>query len=294
MGIDTRPEPTRWHERMYQAVLERYWKQGEGSGSEELREPASGEAATEPFGLLLVRFNPTDDETMRRVVTRIRDELELEPEPAGALSAIYDPAGRQAALLLFGFTRSRTHYAALMAKRMLLELAPGPFALLAAEAGAQPERDPLFFERLADRFAAQPEQSGLTVWNEPDPADESTGQSLLLVDGDEDMRRFLRQRFSRKGYRVLDAGDGPEGLRLFREMKPDVVVTDLNVAGIDGYHLLTLLQEEDPEARSKIVVFTDIRTEDAVRRCLGLGADDYLTRPFSPVELEERIEKLLA
>ncbi|WP_051318326.1 response regulator [Cohnella thermotolerans] len=269
----SRTEAKRLNELMYEKVVERFWKSG-------------GSAGREACGILLVRCLKGFEEAAREVRTLLEAELKSPVE------TVFDPDGKQAAYLLFGVAWSRTHYLALLVKRALASRAPGEFALMLAGAGEQSERNPLVFEKMTEVFGQLPEAPEVAIFHEQD-AQEGGSQSVLLVDGDEEMRRYLELRFRKKGYRVLAAEDGKQGLDLFRKEKPDVVVTDLNLSGMDGFHLLTRLHSEDPDNRSKIVVFTDNRVEEAISKCFKLGVADYITRPFSPVELEARIERLL-
>lgn len=268
----SRKETKRLHESMYEKVVERYWSAG-GAGEEDAR-----------CGILLVRCRRAFEGAMWQVRTHLEAELQRPVE------MILDPDGKQAAFLTFGIPWSRTHYMALLVKQTLAEHAPGEFAVMLAEAGAEPERNPRAFEKMAELFGQLPDAPELAIFQE-EGGQSGDSHSLLLVDGDEEMRRYLQLRFEMKGYRVLTAEDGPRGLDLFRREKPDVVVTDLNLTGMDGFHLLTRLQREDPDAR--IVVFTDNRVEESISKCFKLGVADYITRPFSPVELEARIERLL-
>lgn len=270
--MSKRLEAKRLNEVMYEKVVERFWRSDES-------------ARGEPCGILLVRCSQSFEETTREIRARLEAELERPVE------AVVDDNGREAAFLLFGVAWSRTHYLALRVKQELIRLVPGEFALMIAEAGEHAERNPRAFEKMADLFAQLPEAPEIVIFQEH--VQPGGTQSVLLVDGDEEMRRYLELRFRLKGYRVLAAENGPQGLDLFRKMKPDVVVTDLNLTGMDGFHLLTRLHREDPNASSKIVVFTDNRVEESISKCFELGVADYITRPFSPVELEERIERLL-
>ncbi|WP_019007164.1 response regulator transcription factor [Cohnella laeviribosi] len=259
------------NDRMYQAVLEKFW-------FGDRKKPVS-------CGILLVRSVHAYDEMLEAVRGLIETERRL---PAEVLA---DPAGRQAAFLLFDSPWSETHYLALMVKGLLKNIADGEYAVMLARVKDRAERNPQWFEEVVELFEQLPATEEIVLFHERKAATES--QSVLLVDGDEEVRGYLQLRLKMKGYRVLAARDGRQGLDLFRREKPDVVVTDLNLSGIDGYHLLTRLRGEDPDAGSKIVVFTDNRVEEAKRKCFELGVDDYVTKPFSPADLEARIERLL-
>lgn len=273
MSSRNRNEAKRLNELMYEKVVERYW-----SEEDDVREEG------ERCGILLVRCRRAFEGAIWEVRTRLEAELKV------PVDTILDPDEKLAAFLPFGVPWSRLHYMALLVKHALTEHAPGEFALMLAEAGEQPERNPRVFEKMTELFGQLPDAPEVAFFQEEGGRD-GDSHSVLLVEGDEEMRRYLQLRFRLKGYRVLAAEDGPQGLDLFRQEKPDVVVTDLNLTGMDGFHLLTRLQREDPDAR--IVVFTDNRVESSISKCFKLGVADYITRPFSPVELEARIERLL-
>ncbi|MCC3377567.1 response regulator [Cohnella sp. REN36] len=268
----TKPlEASKWHEKMYQAYVEQYWLAEENERTD--------------CGIILVRIERSWGETMQAI------RAIVEPEDGVAVREFAEADRHRAAFLLFGASWNRSHYTALRIKRLLAKMADGAYSILLAGAAEQAERNPQFFEALSDLFEQAPLDPNLILFHELYQSNET--QSVLLVDSDEEVRRYLQLRLQMKGYRVLAAGDGKAGLDLFRQEHPDMVITDLNLSGIDGFHFLIRMHREDPDAKSKIVVFTDNREEDTISRCFKLGVADYITRPFSPVELEARIERLL-
>lgn len=115
-------------------------------------------------------------------------------------------------------------------------------------------------------------------------------QKILVVDDDASIRRILALRLSMFGYDVVTASDGEEALRTFRLANPDLVVLDVMMPLLDGYGVC---QELRKESDVPIIMLTAL--VDVVERITGLelGADDYMTKPFSPKELESRIKALL-
>ena len=117
---------------------------------------------------------------------------------------------------------------------------------------------------------------------------------ILLVNHDETITEFLSVYLQRKGYEVTVASDGMTGVQKYREIAPDLVITDLNLPVINGYQLMQRIQDERAGRQSKIVVLTDKRLEEDVQKSFALGAADYITKPFSPVELAARVKRLIS
>ena len=106
---------------------------------------------------------------------------------------------------------------------------------------------------------------------------------VLIIEDDPDTVRLVELYLARDGHKVLAATDGLEGLRLAREAKPDLIVLDLMLPGMDGMEICRTLREE---SMVPIVMLT-ARVEEKDRLVgLDLGADDYVSKPFSPKELE--------
>ncbi len=116
------------------------------------------------------------------------------------------------------------------------------------------------------------------------------GSTVLIVEDDPATTELVRLYLNRDGYRVLTAGDGVEGLRLARESRPDIVVLDLMLPKLDGMAVCRSLREE---STVPIVMLTARVDEEDRLAGLDLGADDYLTKPFSPRELAARVRAVL-
>jgi len=116
---------------------------------------------------------------------------------------------------------------------------------------------------------------------------------VLVVDDEPDITALVAYHLAREGYRVSTAANGAEALRSAQEERPDVVVLDLMLPGVSGYDVLSDLRAR-PDTREIGVILLTARREEADRvRGLTLGADDYLTKPFSPRELTLRVAALL-
>jgi DNA-binding response OmpR family regulator len=116
---------------------------------------------------------------------------------------------------------------------------------------------------------------------------------ILIVEDDRDIAELLQRYLTRAGH-VTDAlGDGAEALAFLRARVPDLVVLDLMLPGVDGLEVCRTLRRT-PETRALPIIMLTARTEEADRVAgLELGADDYVTKPFSPSELVARVGALL-
>ncbi len=114
--------------------------------------------------------------------------------------------------------------------------------------------------------------------------------TVLVVEDDSDAAQLMRLYLARDGHEVLSASNGIEGLRLAREELPDLIVLDLMLPGLDG---LEICQELRIHSSVPIIMVTARVDEDDRLAGLDLGADDYMTKPFSPRELAARVRAVL-
>jgi len=113
---------------------------------------------------------------------------------------------------------------------------------------------------------------------------------ILIVDDEENIRNLVRAYLEADGFAVHAAADGPQGLTLFRRYAPDLVILDVMLPGMDGLEVLQRLRRE-----SDVYVLLLTSRSEETDRIVGLtvGADDYLTKPFSPRELVARVKAIL-
>jgi DNA-binding response OmpR family regulator len=117
-----------------------------------------------------------------------------------------------------------------------------------------------------------------------------TQQTVLVVDDEAAIAEAVRARLSSEGFRVLVAGDGPQALELAASERPDLVVLDLMLPGMDGLEVCRRLQHD----RWVPVLMLTAKTEEADKVAgFAVGADDYLTKPFSLRELAVRVKAIL-
>jgi len=115
-------------------------------------------------------------------------------------------------------------------------------------------------------------------------------QKALIIDDEQAIVDLVRHHLEKEGFQCLEANDGETALRLARENKPDLLILDLMLPGIDGLEICRLLRRDPSMAQVAILMLTAKAEE--VDRIVGLelGADDYIVKPFSPRELVARVK----
>jgi DNA-binding response OmpR family regulator len=117
--------------------------------------------------------------------------------------------------------------------------------------------------------------------------------TVLVIDDEAPIRLLCRVNLEAEGMAVLEAADGPAGLEKARAERPDVVLLDVMMPGLDGWRVAEELLD-DPSTRSIPIVFLTARAELRDRaRGIDLGGVDYITKPFNPVELAPMVNDLL-
>ena len=116
---------------------------------------------------------------------------------------------------------------------------------------------------------------------------------VLIVDDALIMRRRIAEIATRSGWLVAgEAGDGEEAVKLYRETRPDLVTLDIVMPGMDGVKALREIRSLDPEAR--VVMVTAVNQKEKLAECIGLGAMDFIIKPFDKDSLTQFFEKALA
>lgn len=118
-------------------------------------------------------------------------------------------------------------------------------------------------------------------------------KTILVVDDEEDILELVRYNLSREGYKILCASSGEEGLKVARAENPDLIVLDLMLPGLDGLDVTRRLKGDDDTRKIPIVMLTAKGEESDIVTGLELGAEDYITKPFSPRVLVARVRAVL-
>ena len=115
-------------------------------------------------------------------------------------------------------------------------------------------------------------------------------QRIVVIEDEDVIANAVAVRLRGEGYEVATAADGPSGVEMVNEVRPDLVILDVMLPGIDGLEVCRLIQSDRPVP---VLMLTALETETDMLVGLGVGADDYMTKPFSPREMVARVKALL-
>jgi len=119
------------------------------------------------------------------------------------------------------------------------------------------------------------------------------GKKILIVEDEPDIRKLVHYNLTQERFKVLEAEDGEKALKTIRLEKPDLVILDLMLPSLSGLEVCRILRERPETARLPILMLTAKAGEADRVVGLEMGADDYLTKPFSPRELVARVKAIL-
>jgi two-component system alkaline phosphatase synthesis response regulator PhoP len=116
---------------------------------------------------------------------------------------------------------------------------------------------------------------------------------ILIAEDSATMRRLVAARLEADGYEVVEATDGEQALDLARSARPDLLILDKVMPKLDGFEVVRALREDPATNAVPIVMLTGRTNEEDVLGGLGLGVDEYMSKPFSPRELSARVRRTL-
>lgn len=128
----------------------------------------------------------------------------------------------------------------------------------------------------------------------PDDRARPRGARILVVDDEPHIRRVLSSILGTRGFEVVEATDGLEGLTAFESGDVDLVILDLLMPGASGLEVLAKIRTDSRTPRTPVIILTAKGQDTDREAALAGGADDFLTKPFSPMKLIARIEEILA
>ena len=118
-------------------------------------------------------------------------------------------------------------------------------------------------------------------------------RKIIIIEDEPDILEVLSYNLRREGFEILAAGDGAQGLALVKREKPDLVLLDLMLPGMDGVEVCTTIKKH-PETHNTLIIMVTAKGEESdIVLGLGVGADDYISKPFSPKELVARVKAVL-
>ncbi|MFH1714227.1 MAG: response regulator [Candidatus Nealsonbacteria bacterium] len=117
---------------------------------------------------------------------------------------------------------------------------------------------------------------------------------ILIIEDDKFLRELISQKLLKEGYEIDSAVDGEEGIKKIKETKPDLVLLDLILPGIDGFEVLTQMKTDSSISPTPVIILSNLGQKEDVERGLKLGAVDYLIKAhFTPGEIVEKIKEIL-
>jgi len=119
-------------------------------------------------------------------------------------------------------------------------------------------------------------------------------KKILIIEDDKFLRELIVKKLVKEGYEISEAVDGEEGIKKVKEEKPDLVLLDLILPGIDGFEVLSRTKEDPALSQIPVIILSNLGQKEEVERGLKLGAIDYLIKAhFTPGEIIEKIRVIL-
>jgi DNA-binding response OmpR family regulator len=115
---------------------------------------------------------------------------------------------------------------------------------------------------------------------------------ILIVEDHPTMREAMRLILEHEGFEIREASDGATALSMVRDRHPDLMFLDLNIPGLSGADVLTVLKSDQATSGIRVIIVT-ATGEEGREYVLSLGADEYFTKPFSPTKLLQTVESVL-
>lgn len=193
------------------------------------------------------------------------------------------------AVFLPFMTLNQTHYQALIMKQGLLQALPGSDPRLTVASFPEMGKPSKHLLKNMAESAKLSHDADIKLYTQNETATQPG--KILLVDQDKSTREFLQTRLALQGYEIYEAVDGLSALDVAAKVEPDLIVTELNLYGVSGVPFIHQIQNLSVKRQPKVIVLSDQRVEQTISQCFEKGVDDYVTKPFSPVELDARIRR---
>jgi two-component system OmpR family response regulator len=205
---------------------------------------------------------------------------------------IYDVSSKVISILFGGISLSTTHWFGLVVKSyMKKKFSHEQGVLISSFTKSQYPQVREIGEMVRQLKSEDNAGESLIVYKAQTPRDEKE-HTVLIIDDDKVAGDFLKIQLESQGYQVHQAYDGLQGINSCDELSPDVVILELNLPALDGYQVIHNIQN-NAALSSQIIVLSEQRLEKDIDACLKLGVTEYITKPYSPDELEQILSKVL-
>jgi len=119
-------------------------------------------------------------------------------------------------------------------------------------------------------------------------------KKILIIEDDNFLRELIVQKLMAEGFEMSEAVDGEEGLKKVKEIKPDLVILDLILPGIDGYEVLYQVKKDPSTTKIPVIILSNLGQKEDVEKGLKMGAIDFLIKAhFTPAEIIEKVKASL-
>lgn len=119
-------------------------------------------------------------------------------------------------------------------------------------------------------------------------------KKILIVEDDKFLRELVAKKLTAEGFDVQEAIDGESGVKKAKEIRPDIILLDLILPGIDGFEVLSRIKEDPATEMIPVIILSNLGQKEDIERGLKLGASDFLVKAkFTPSEIIEKIKNLL-
>lgn len=119
-------------------------------------------------------------------------------------------------------------------------------------------------------------------------------KNVLIIEDDKFLRELIAQKLGQSGYNVVEATDGEQGVKRVKEVKPDLVLLDLILPGIDGFEVLARIKSDPIIASIPVIIISNLGQREEIEKGLKMGAVDYMIKAhFTPGEIVDRIKRVV-
>ena len=119
-------------------------------------------------------------------------------------------------------------------------------------------------------------------------------KTILIIEDDKFLRELIAKKLIKEEYNISEAIDGEEGMKKIAEEKPDLILLDLILPGIDGFEVMSRMKEDPSLSQIPIIILSNLGQKEEIERGINLGAKDYLIKAhFTPGEIIEKIKAAL-